>query len=170
MSLDSQSHPYLGTGNATTGNGILSLPQSGDTAWQHVSRATAALPATTGAAIFTIATGRVLLMNIVGEVTTVIQTQADATKLVHNPTDTGTSTDLCGTLDITADAVGTMYSITGTLADALTEGLNLSLMQVKPIVLKPGAIELNCAATNTGSIKWDMWYIPLEAGAKVTAA
>lgn len=138
-----------------------------------VSRATATLPATTTATLFTIGTGRVLITSILGEVTTVIQTQANNTKLQFDPTDAGATQDLCAVLDITGDAVGTMYSITGTPATAMGDALNFmsaDKMLARPIVLKPGAILLNCAATNTGSVKWGLTYIPLDSGASVVAA
>lgn len=139
-----------------------------------VNRATAALPQTTASALFTVSTGRVLITSIVGEVTTVIQTQADNTKLTFDPTDAGATQDLCAVLDITADAVGTLYSITGTPATAMQDALNFlppSKALARPgIVLKPGSILLDCAASNTGSVKWSLTYIPLEAGASVAAA
>jgi hypothetical protein len=139
----------------------------------RVARATAALPQTAAAAIFTISTGKVLVTSIIGEVTTVIQTQADNTKLTFDPTDAGATQDLCAVLDITADAVGTMYSITGTPATAMKDALNfLSSDKVlaQPLVLKPGSILLDCAASNTGSVKWELRYVPLEDGATVVAA
>lgn len=138
-----------------------------------VSRSTAALPQTAAGALFTITGGRVLVTSIVGEVTTVIQTQADATKITFDPTDAGATQDLCATTDITADAVGTCYSITGTPATALQDALNfLSSNKVlaQPLVLKPGSILLDCAASNTGSVKWDLTYIPYDNGASVAAA
>ena len=139
----------------------------------RVSRATAALPQTTTSTLFTISGGKVLITGIVGEVTTVIQTQADNTKLSFDPTDAGATQDLCAVLDITADAVGTMYSITGTPATAMQDALNFlpsSKVPAQPIVLKPGSILLDCAASNTGSVKWDLCYIPLDNGASVAAA
>jgi hypothetical protein len=138
-----------------------------------VSRAAAALPATAAGSLFTITGGRVAVMSLYGEVTTVIQTQANATKLQFDPTDAGATQDLCATTDITADAVGTMYSLTGTPAGVLMDSLNfLSADKVlaRPLILKPGAILLNCAATNTGAVKWDLWYVPLDTGAAVAAA
>jgi len=136
----------------------------------HVARATASLPATTAHALFTIAGGRVLLVNILGEVTTIIQTQANNTKLTSNPT-TGTSVDMCAVLDITADEVGCLYGITGLPSDALV-GTNAGFAPVmyRKQVLPIGTIDLDCAATNTGAIKWDLWYIPLDEGASVVAA
>lgn len=138
----------------------------------RVSRATAALPQTTTSALFTV-TGKVLVTAIWGEVTTVIQTQANNTKLQFDPTDAGATQDLCAVLDITADAVGTMYSITGTPATALQDALNFvspDKMLARGLLLKPGSILLSCAASNTGSVKWDLVYVPLENGASVAAA
>jgi hypothetical protein len=140
----------------------------------RVIRATATLPQTAAAAIFTITGGKVLITSIIGEVTTVIQTQADATKLTFDPTDAGATQDLCATTDITADAVGTVYSITGTPATALQDALNFlppnKALVREGVVLKPGSILLDCAASNTGSVKWDLRYIPLDDGAAVVAA
>jgi hypothetical protein len=27
-----------------------------------------------------------------------------------------------------------------------------------------------CVASSTGAMKWDLWYVPIDAGASVTAA
>lgn len=135
----------------------------------QVSRAAAALPATTASAIFNIVGGRVLVLGILGEVATTIQTQANATKLIANP-DTGTSVDLCATLDITADAVGTFYGITGTFATAMAGAGVAAPFPALPIAVNTGTIDLSCAATNTGTVKWDIWYLPIDDGAYVEAA
>lgn len=135
-----------------------------------VERATAALPQTTAHALFTIAGGRVLLTSIVGEVTTVIQTQANNTKLIANPT-TGTSVDICAVLDISADEVGCLYGITGTFATAMV-GANAgaTVALATPVILPVGTIDLSCAASNTGAVKWKLTYVPLDTGASVVAA
>ena len=135
----------------------------------RVDKAAASLPQTAETDYFTISGGRVLLTLILGEVTTIIQVQANATKLVHNPTDAGASQALCATLDITGDAVGVMYTISGTPSDALRDNLNFGrgTLFAAPLILKPGTIALNTAASNTGATKWSLWYIPLEDGASV---
>lgn len=135
-----------------------------------VDRATAALPQTTQSALFTITGGRVLMTGIVGEVTTVIQTQANNTKLVANPT-TGSDVDICAVLNITAKEVGTLFGVTGLFSDALV-GANAgaTVMPRNAVVLPVGTLDLNCAASNTGSVKWSLTYIPLDNGAYVTAA
>lgn len=138
-----------------------------------VSRATAALPQSAASALFTVSGGRVIVTSVIGEVTTVIQTQADATKLTFDPSDAGATQDLCATTDITADAVGTMYSITGTPGTALQDALNFlpsNKLLAEPLVLKPGSVLLDCAASNTGSVKWSLTYWPLDSGAAVVAA
>lgn len=137
-----------------------------------LERPTAALPQTTDGALFRITGGKIRVLSIIGEVTTVIQTQANATKLKHNPSGTGSDVDLCATLDITADAVGTLYSIVGVLATAMK---STTLWAVVPadnipmpgLILGPGDIELDCAASNTGSVKWTLVYEAVDAGANV---
>ena len=135
----------------------------------YTGRVAATLPATTATAYFTV-TGKIKLLDIVGEVTTVVQTQANNTKLIANPT-VGADVDLCAVLDTSADAVGTIYTITGTLANALvatTSGAGVA--QAAPTVVAAGTIDLSCAATNSGATKWLVRYQPLEVGARVFSA
>jgi hypothetical protein len=137
---------------------------------RKVDRATAALPQTTQAALFTVSGGRILLTSIVGQVTTVIETQANNTKLVANPT-TGTDVDLCAVLDITADEAGCLYGITGLFSDAMVgAGAGATVVPRNPVVVPVGTIDLNCAASNTGSVKWSVTYVPFDDGAQVVAA
>lgn len=137
---------------------------------KRVARAGAALPQTTASAIFTISGGLVLVTQIVGEVTTVIQNQANNTKLIANPT-TGTDGDLCAVLDIANDEAGTLYSISGTASDALI-GVSAGgvIGQTTPVIVNPGTIDLSCAASNTGAIAWTLFYVPIDLGAAVVAA
>lgn len=136
----------------------------------QVDRATATLPQTTQSALFNVVGGRVLVTSIVGEVTTAIQNQANNTKLVANPT-TGTDVDLCAVLSIANDEVGCLYGITGLFSDAMV-GANAgaTVAPRNAVVVPVGTIDLNCAASNTGSVKWSLTYVPLDDGAYVTAA
>lgn len=132
-------------------------------------RATAALPATTQSAIFTV-TGRVQLVDIIGEVTTVIQTQADNLKLVSNPT-VGADVDICAVKDVTAAAVGTQLSITGTFATAMVQTASGAFVrQAASTIIAAGTLDLSASATNTGSVKWTARYIPVDPGARMIAA
>lgn len=137
---------------------------------ERVDRATATLPQTAAAAIFTVSGGRVLVTQILGEVTTAIQNQADNTKLTATPT-TGTAVDLCAVTDIANLEVGGLLSIAGAAATALVKALAGAIVaQVTPVVVAAGTIDLSCAASNTGSVKWSIWYMPLDAGATIVAA
>jgi len=140
----------------------------------RVDRATDTLPASTDEALFTITGGRVLVTGLIGEVTTAIQNQANVTKLKFNPDATGADVDLCATLDIANDAVGTLYSITGDFSDAMKDGLNAlesdAMLEHGRVVLSEGALEIDCGATNTGSVAWTLFYVPLDTGAAVSAA
>lgn len=136
----------------------------------RVDKATVALPATTASALFNVIGGKVAIMGLLGEVTTIIQTQANNTKLVANPT-VGTSVDLCTVLDISADEVGCLYGVTGNVGDALVgAAAGYAPLPEQPLVVAAGTVDLNCAATNTGSAKWSIWYIPIDDGAYVEAA
>lgn len=136
----------------------------------QVDRATAALPQTTAGALFNITGGRVLLTSIVGEVTTAVQNQANNTKLVANPT-TGTSVDICAVLNVAADEAGCLYGITGLFTDALL-GANAGATVVprNPVVLPVGTLDLDCSASNTGSVKWTVTYVPLDNAGAMSAA
>ena len=136
----------------------------------RVDKAAATLPASTNQSLFTIAGGRVAVLAILGEVTTVVQTQACNTKLVAAPT-VGTAVDLCAVLDISADEAGCLYGITGIFGDAMV-GANAgaTILQQRPVVVNAGVIRLNTAATNTGATKWTLWYVPLDEGASVVSA
>jgi len=135
----------------------------------YTGRVAATLPATTKTAYFTV-TGKIKLLDIVGEVTTVVQAQANAIKLVATPT-VGAAVDLCATVDSNAAAVGSIFTITGTLADAMVKTVSgAGVAQAAPLIIAAGTIGLNTAATNTGATKWLVRYQPLETGARVFAA
>lgn len=135
-----------------------------------VTRATANLPQTATGAIFNVTGGRVAVTAIIGIVTTTVQTQANNTKLVATPT-TGSVNDLSGVVDISALAAGGMLSPTGLAGDALVKSTGGGVSgQRNPIIVAPGAIGLNTAASSTGQIRWILLYVPLETGATVTAA
>ena len=125
-------------------------------------RATGALAQTGDLSLFTV-TGRVEVLQIIGEVTTVVQTQANNTLLKINPT-VGADVDICAALDISADAVGSLYTITGTFADALINTVSGAVpSQASGVVLTAGVLELECAASNTGSVKWTVQYRAIDA-------
>ena len=135
----------------------------------QVNRDSATLPQGTDGALFNVVGGRVTITQILGEVTTAIQNQANDTNLVAIPTG-GAASDLCDTLDIADDGVGTMYSITGTVGTAMQDDAGVVPDQTVPLIVKPGTISLDCDASNTGEVKWSVIYIPVDDGAYVEVA
>lgn len=134
-----------------------------------VERPSALLPQTAQTAYFTVS-GRVLVTQIVGEVTVIIAGAANSAKLIANPT-VGADADLCAAVAITDDAVGTMYVLTGTMADAMIAATSGGAQaQHGALLVADGTIDLDCTANNTGKTKWTVHYIPLDAGSSVAVA
>lgn len=143
-----------------------------------ITSTTALLPTDSGAtSLFTITGGNVEIVSIVGEIGVAIQAATCNTKLVYNPTGTGTSSDICAVLDLTAAAVGILLSLTGTFAGALAKGAQNFISKTAapatmavPISMGAGVIEMNCSATVTGDITWTVVWRPLEIGATLVVA
>lgn len=135
---------------------------------ERVDRLTANM--TTGLPLFNVVGGRVAVNLILGEVTTIIETKAVNLSLQANPT-VGATTAMSGVLDISADPVGTMYTIAGAAATATQRGECGSVIgQSAPVIVAVGAIEALIGDTHTGSIKWSVFYTPIDDGASITVA
>lgn len=117
--------------------------------------------------LFTVAGGRVILTGFVGEVTTVVQSQANAVKFNTLGTTGSISTDLCATVETNAAAVGNLIGFPGGAANAAVLGSNVT--QPNETIIQPGSIRMNAAASNTGQMKFVLTYIPLDDGATVVA-
>lgn len=138
-----------------------------------VSRATAALPAGVLGNIFTITGGRILVVALVGEVTTVIGGTAMTMTIGTAPTVGTGSASALGTASsaLATAAVGTHLGINpggAVVADVATQaGVSAPAAM---FIADPGSITITPSATNTGSVKWDLIYIPLDDNAAVAAA
>lgn len=137
----------------------------------NVSRATSALPATAALNIFTVSGGRIMLVSLVGEVTTIIQAQACTVKVTSTPT-TGTAVDLsAASASISGLEVGGKLTLPAAAATAMVFGnAGGVIARQAQWVIPIGNVSYTTSATNTGSIKWDLTYVPLDIGAQVVAA
>jgi len=136
-----------------------------------VDKATATLSqgAPGATTLFNVLGGRVAMIAILGEVTTILGAVGNLS-LQSNPT-TGTTTALCAVVASNVNEAGTLISITGTVGDAmLCAAAGGVAMQARPVVLPVGTVELLASLASTGSIKWSIWYVPIDTGAYVTAA
>lgn len=135
----------------------------------RVDRAAATLPASTQTPYFHVYGGRCSVTLLLGEVTTLVQTQACNASWESNPT-TGTTNAMCAVVDITAAEVGTLISFTGTVGDAMILGKSGAVKgQLAPVIVAIGDLEFKTSATNTGATKWSLWYVPLDDGAYIAA-
>jgi len=144
---------------------MINTDLAGGTAMFLATKAAANLPQGVQQTLFTISGGKVA-MKIYGEVTTVIQTLTNDTNILSNPT-AGSSVDLCMVEDITADPVGTVYTITGTFADALQSSVGAITDQGSWVVVPAGTVTVKCSASATGQVKWSSLWFPLDEGASV---
>lgn len=133
-------------------------------------RAAANLPQTASAPIFNILGGRIMALLILGEVTTVIQAQANNTKLTSVPT-VGSAVDICAVVDINALQARGFLLAPNVAATALGKTNAGAAFGAYGFTIMPvGTLNLDCAASNTGQIKWAMYWFPVDPGAAVTAA
>ena len=120
-------------------------------------------------------TGNIRIKAIFGVVTTIMETKTQNTKLSIKP-DALVAYDICANKDITAFAVGSLISITGTAANAAlstTAVGTLAPFQASDVIatcITGGIITTTAGAANTGAITWYVQYEPLSEGATVTAA
>ena len=141
---------------------------------KKVTRAAADIFDGTQKALFTIGTGKVLLTGIYLEVSDfALDASASNLKFRSNPT-IGSDADLSANLDVNADEIGSLYSLTGTAADATTGGSGGGAVTMdRPVILDVGTLDIVTSAdvgTGGALVAATLWYIPLEDGATVVAA
>ena len=137
-----------------------------------VDRATAVLPATAYGVLFTVSGGRVLVTGLVGEFTVVASGTATTVKVTGTPT-TGTAVDWTTATAITSKEVGSQMTLPAASGGALVVqngGAGGQVQLASPYVAAIGTVGITTSATNTGSAKWSITYVPLDDGATVTAA
>jgi len=129
----------------------------------------------TSGALFNYA-GTIGILSITGRITTVLQSAAQTIKLTCTP-DALAAVDLCATKDCNAFGVGTLLSITGTLADALvaTTVIGAAIGQASMITatcVTSGVISVvfGTSGSQSGAIVWEIFWTPLTPGATLVAA
>jgi len=123
--------------------------------------------------IFDVVGGRVLLLDLMGLVTTVIQTAATTLAVNFLATFGGNAAMAVASADLTADAVGTMYLMPAAAGGALTVpagGAYLRLFPALGWVLSAGSISITASAARTGGILWTAFYIPIDDAAYMAPA
>ncbi len=124
--------------------------------------------------LFTV-TGRVKVLELFGRVTTAMDATVTTIKPVFDATVTASVTDLAGTVAVTSDALGQLYSIVGVAATGTTESAGVYLLPAaklaaEGIILPAGKIQMTGSAANAGVIEWTVVYVPVSTGASIVAA
>jgi hypothetical protein len=136
-----------------------------------VVKAAQNLPQTATATLFTVSGGAVLVTGLLGLVTTALG--ATATNLtVGTANDSGASI-IAATTTITSKPVGTIISPTSSAGVGGAGSLSTALFVANyPYAISPflvtGNITWTTSASNTGQVKWYLWYIPLDLDALVS--
>jgi len=124
--------------------------------------------------IYTVSGGPILIVSLVGKVSTVMSATATTLTVGLTPTEgAGSSAPaaLAAAGTITSLEVGTMVSLGATAGAALATGANASTVLLKggPYICSPGAITLTGSATQTGALKWYLNWIALDDASNVVA-
>jgi hypothetical protein len=139
---------------------------------QVVQRAAALLPATTQAAIFTVAGGKVLVTSLIGEVVVAMPATANTVKITGNPT-AGTDVDWTSATSTASKEAGSILTPAVTAGGALVAANAGGGNAIAPAgyVAQIGTIDLVTSGTAaTGTVKWTLTYVPIDDGASVSAA
>lgn len=124
-----------------------------------------------------IVTGRIVMVALFAEVTTVIGAGANAFHFDWNP-DTGVDEPLSVApgLDIDAAAVGSVLHMRGGVGGPLVNTNQAGVYKqgftvgTQAILTGPGIIDATCAASSTGQMKYYLEYRPFDADGGVVLA
>ncbi len=135
-----------------------------------LERPTATLPQTTSAPIFNIHVGVVKMTLIIGYITTVLGAVGNMS-LEENPT-VGTLEVLCAVVAAGTYAQDDQVGITGVPADAMLPALTGGIpgMTTQGVYLRAGTLDLRLSAGSTGSIRWTVFFVPVDSGAYMSVA
>ena len=138
--------------------------------WFH-SRCDAYSPTAATVAKFTVSGGAILAHLLLGTIESTLETTASNVSVVVNPT-TGTSDDIATTADATGLITGDHIIIEGdgTAAVVAAGGKIFPLGGPTPFLVQVGTIDIVHPAAMTGTLRWDLWWEPLDENASVTAS
>ncbi len=120
-----------------------------------------------------VVTGPIIAVALIGVITTDIGSTQTRVKVLVDPTEPGTNTDLCVQLDLTGKAAGTVLTVTGDFSDTMV-ATTLGVVEIAPaneFIVPAGVIEYaNADNAETGIIDWYIRYKPMAPGASVSPA
>ena len=134
--------------------------------WRITPRAASLQPQSTSTAYFNVTGGRVIVVNIIGEVTVVMG--VGNLNWLSNPT-THATLAMCSAVACTGDLVGQLYSLPSAVGGALNVDTTVCELGYLGMICHIGDLELNASASVVGETKWDCIWLPFDEGAAVNA-
>lgn len=134
-----------------------------------IDKATAVLPDTAYGALFTVAGGRVIITSIVGELTIACNATATNLKLTATPT-TGTAVDIATDVAVASKEIGTLFGVSAYGSALVASNAGSTAIPQTPFVVPIGTLGVTSSATQVGSAKWSVTYVPLDDGASLVSA
>ena len=137
----------------------------------RASTATGNTPlAASATTIFTVASGRIFIISLVGQVTTVIQGQATTVQFISSSS-AGTAVNLTNsTGDLNGKEVGATVTLATTLGGTAVVNNAGATVCANPRFLVPaGNITVTMGAASTGALKYELIWVAYDSGATVTA-
>lgn len=142
----------------------------------HVARPAGTLPQTATQNIFQVRGGRVLVRGVLGEVTVILQNSDAVPKVTAAAYDSagvivGTAVDVASTVASTSREVGGKFWVEGDGTALVASNAGAAFIGANSgcWICPQGYVQFITGASKTGSIKWDLWYQPLDEGADVIA-
>ena len=139
----------------------------------RASKASATVPQGTTQDIFLVSGGNVLVTLLYGMVTTILGATANNLSVNSNPTATGTTYIIASAVEgnaleansfLVVEGDGTALIITG------KAGAGPIISGTGGWICPTGTITFECVASTTGATRWEIFYLPLDAGAQVVSA
>ena len=125
--------------------------------------------------MFTV-TGLNIVKALIGEVVVAMDGTTTSINVVHNPT-IGSVADVNAATVVTSDVIGTIYGYLGVAINTLlvstgtaVPGTVYAPVTTQTAVFTAGVIGYKGTATDAGSVKWHLLYVPLSDGASIVAA
>lgn len=172
---------FWDSGDVATDGAFVEMVGAGETAnynpvlGYRVRAADAVTPQNTTTTLFTITGGRILITHLSGVIGTVIPGSSNLISLTHNPSNSSTDVSLSTDLELNGFDSGTLlYSqLDGSAlvgADAINGIQSDEVIGIGNFIASAGVVSWESGETIGGTVKWDMWYWPLDDGVSVVGS
>ena len=106
--------------------------------------------------------GKIIINQLIGEITIAIAEESAAIKLIASPA-VGNDIDLCASSDMQGFPVGSILNISGVVQDELTMSADAgNIAATSAIIVNSCILKMDSRATIAGAVKWTLHYTPVD--------